>query len=119
MSFQLGEARRQIAESGLPVIDVMEGVEDFADTAARLSGIDLLISVDTSIVHLAGGMGLPVWMLSRFDACWRWLENRDDTPWYPEMRIFHQPILGNWAGAIGNAASLLQRFSNIYWREAA
>ncbi|WP_051625795.1 tetratricopeptide repeat protein [Kozakia baliensis] len=119
VSFQLGEARRQIAESGLPVIDVMEGVEDFADTAARLSGIDLLISVDTSIVHLAGGMGLPVWMLSRFDACWRWLENRDDTPWYPEMRIFHQPILGDWAGAIGNASSLLQRLSNIYWREAA
>ncbi len=73
-SFQLGPARAQLAASGLPVTDMMTDVTDFADTAMRLAGVDLLISVDTAIVHLAGAMGMPVWMLSRFDGCWRWLE---------------------------------------------
>ena len=71
-----------------PIADAMEGVEDFADTAARLAGIDLLISVDTSMVHLAGGLGMPVWMLSRFDGCWRWLERRNDTPGIPPCAFF-------------------------------
>jgi tetratricopeptide (TPR) repeat protein len=110
LSFQLGEARDQIAVSGGRVADAMEGVQDFADTAARLSAVDLLISVDTSMVHLAGGLGLPVWMMSRFDGCWRWLEGRSDTPWYPSMRIFRQPAPGDWPGLVtGLRAALVER----------
>ena len=63
---------------------------DWADTAGLISGLDLVIAVDTAVVHLAGALGKPVWMLNRFDSCWRWLMGRDDTPWYPTMRQFRQ-----------------------------
>jgi len=116
VSFQFGEARGQLAASKRPVVDAMDGVADFADTAARLVGIDLLISVDTSMVHLAGGLGVPVWMLSRFDGCWRWLESRNDTPWYPSMRIFRQPSPGDWPSVVaevGNGLRDIRRISEI------
>ncbi|GEN13701.1 hypothetical protein NCH01_01320 [Neoasaia chiangmaiensis] len=116
--FQLGAAREQIETSGLPVVDVTDGILDFADTAARLSGIDLLIAVDTSIVHLAGGLGMPVWMISRFDNCWRWMENRSDTPWYPGMRILRQSQPGDWDSVIEEARELLTQFSQIYHASA-
>jgi hypothetical protein len=86
----------------------MAGVTDFADTAARLGSVDLLISVDTSMAHLAGGLGMKVWMLSRFDGCWRWLEGRDDSPWYPTMRIFRQPSPGDWSSAVAEVAAALR-----------
>ncbi len=73
---------------------------DFFDTSRLIASLDLIISVDTSVAHLAGGMGLPVWMLSRFDGCWRWLQGRIDSPWYPTMRIFHQPSSGDWDSVI-------------------
>lgn len=101
VSFQLNGAQ-QITEAGLPIHDGTHGIRDFADTAARLLGIDLLVCVDTSIAHLAGGLGLPVWMMSRFDGCWRWLEHRSDTPWYPTMKIYRQPKPGDWAGLVMN-----------------
>jgi hypothetical protein len=107
VSFQFGEARRQLAACTRPIADAMEGVADFADTAARLSGVDLLISVDTAMIHLAGGLGMPVWMLSRFDGCWRWLERRNDTPWYPSMRIFRQPSPSDWSSVVAEAAAAL------------
>ncbi len=110
LGFQLGEARGQVAEWEGVVADAMEGVTDFADTASRLASVDLLISVDTSMAHLGGGMGLPVWMLSRHDGCWRWLEGRDDTPWYPTMRIFRQPSPGDWPGVVERVrAALIER----------
>ncbi|WP_158744540.1 tetratricopeptide repeat protein [Acidisphaera sp. L21] len=108
VSFQLGKAQQQIAGFGRPLIDGMVGVTDFVDTAARLAGTDLLISVDTSIVHLAGALGLPVWMLSRFDGCWRWLERREDSPWYPTMRIFRQSASGDWPGVVAQASDALR-----------
>jgi Tfp pilus assembly protein PilF len=69
---------------------------DFADTAALIMALDLVVSVDTSVAHLAGSLGKPVCILSRFDGCWRWLQGRDDTPWYPTARLFRQPIPGDW-----------------------
>ncbi|MCH4091287.1 tetratricopeptide repeat protein [Acetobacter sp.] len=110
VSFQMNGAQ-QIAESGLSIHDGTHGIRDFADTAARLLGIDLLICVDTSIAHLAGGLGLPVWMMSRFDGCWRWLEGRSDTPWYPTMKIFRQPRPGDWAGLISTLKEDLQAYT--------
>ncbi|MDR3516064.1 MAG: tetratricopeptide repeat protein [Azospirillaceae bacterium] len=82
---------------------------DFADTAVALSTLDLLISVDTSVVHLAGALAVPVWILSRFDGCWRWLEDRDDSPWYPSARLFRQPAPGDWTPVIARIGEALGR----------
>jgi len=83
------------------------GVSDWGDTAALVAGLDLVIAVDTAVAHLAGALGKPVWMLNRFDACWRWLLHRDDTPWYPSMRQFRQANRGDWAGVIARASQAL------------
>ena len=97
------------AASGL--IDVMEEVRDFADTAAIVAALDLVIAVDTSTLHLAAAMGKPVWLLNRFDTCWRWLRGRDDSPWYPALRQFRQPAPGDWDSAIAVVAAALQDVS--------
>ncbi|HEX4259777.1 MAG TPA: hypothetical protein VHY76_01630, partial [Acetobacteraceae bacterium] len=93
------------------VEDAMAGVRDFADTAAVVAGLELVIAVDTAVAHLAGGLGRPVWLLSRFDACWRWLERREDSPWYPTMRIFRQGRPGDWADVIARVAAALRHAS--------
>jgi len=78
-------------ESPLPMIDHTAQIHDFADTAALLMELDLVISVDTAVAHLAGALGRPVWTLLSFVADWRWGLNRGDAPWYPAMRLFRQP----------------------------
>jgi len=87
-----------------PMVDVMAEMTDFADTAALIVNLDLVISVDSAAAHLAGALGKPVWLLDRFDSCWRWLANRRDSPWYPSMRIYRQPALGHWDPAISEIA---------------
>ena len=90
----------EVVEAGLPkrmrVVDYTQELHDFADTAALVANLDLVISVDTSTAHLAGALNRPVWILNRFDTCWRWLLERRDTPWYPGARLFRQPALGDW-----------------------
>ncbi len=101
---QLYSLQRHEADMVLPeelgAIDLMEGVQDFADTAARLAGLDLIVSVDTAVAHLAATMGKPVWLLSRFRGCWRWLHDRADSPWYPSMRIVRQAKPNDWSSVI-------------------
>ncbi len=92
----------------LPLLDPMPLMRDFADTAGLVAALDLVISVDTSVAHLAGALGRPVWLLSRADPCWRWLHGRDDSPWYPTMRIFRQRAPGDWQGVIGRVLATLQ-----------
>ena len=87
--------------SVLPVMDWTGEIGDFADTAALVDALDLVISVDTSVAHLAGALGKPVWLLHRFDGSWQWLIDRDDSPWYPTMRIFRQPKPGDWNSVVG------------------
>jgi tetratricopeptide (TPR) repeat protein len=101
-SVQKGAAAPQLAESARRerVADYTELLHDFADTAALVASLDLLISVDTSTAHLAGALDKPVWILNRFDTCWRWLLERSDTPWYPSGRLFRQPALGDWGSVI-------------------
>lgn len=106
-SLQWGKARDEIASSGLALIDLMGEVSDFADTAALIAGLDLVVSVDTAVAHLAGALGKPVWLLSRFDGCWRWLTKREDSPWYPSMRLFRQEAPGSWAPVIARVRSAL------------
>jgi tetratricopeptide (TPR) repeat protein len=82
-------------------------LNDFSDTAALLELLDLVISVDTAVAHLAGAMGKPVWLLLPFNADWRWLLDRDDSPWYPTMRLFRQQSPGNWGEVIARIKSAL------------
>jgi hypothetical protein len=80
----------------LTMIDLTAELSDFADTAALMEALDLIITVDTSVAHLAGALGRPVWLLNRFNTDWRWLMDRDDSPWYPTMRIFRQTTPPHW-----------------------
>jgi hypothetical protein len=94
-----------------PLTDVTRDIGDFADTAALVANLDLVISVDTAVAHLAGALGRPVWLLNRFDTCWRWMRNRDDSAWYPLLRQFRQPTPGDWDGAISEAQKALRMFA--------
>ena len=98
VSLQKGPASAALAgsELGASVHDWTDELEDFADTAALVATLDLVIGVDTAVVHLAGALGKPVWLLNRFDTCWRWQRERDDSPWYPTLRQFRQPGPGDW-----------------------
>ncbi len=80
---------------------------DFSDTAAVIMNLDLVISVDTAVAHLAGAMGKPVWLLNRYDTCWRWLQVRGDTPWYSRLRQFRQPEPGAWGPVVAEVAAEL------------
>ena len=84
------------------IVDLSDHLTDFSDTAALMSCLDLVISVDTSVVHLAGALGAPVWTLLPFNPDWRWLLNRDDSPWYSSMKLFRQPKRGDWASVVDN-----------------
>ncbi len=97
---------------GEALVDPMGAVRDFADTAAVVAGLDLVVTVDTAVAHLAGALGRPVWLLDRFDHCWRWLRGRTDSPWYPQLTIFRQPRPGDWTVPIAQAAAALAAFSN-------
>jgi Flp pilus assembly protein TadD len=92
ISLQLGDgvAEARTPPDGMILHDWTGDLEDFADTAALVAALDLVISIDTSVAHLAGAPGKPVWLLSLYDHCWRWLIGRADSPWYPTMRIFQQ-----------------------------
>jgi hypothetical protein len=91
------------------LLDYTGALGDFADTAAFIENLDLLVSVDTSTAHLAGALGKPVWILNRFDTCWRWLLDRDDTPWYPTATLYRQPSPGDWDSVIERVRSDLVR----------
>lgn len=112
-SLQKGPAARQLQhdDSHLDVIDYTEELDDFADTAALVANLDLVISVDTSTAHLAGALDKPVWILNRFDTCWRWMLERTDTPWYAQAKLFRQPALGDWDSVIRNVRDALVELS--------
>ncbi len=90
------------------VIDLSACLEDFADTAATIQELDLVISIDTAVAHLAGALGKPVWTLLPFAPDWRWMLEREDTPWYPTMRLFRQLAPGDWASVIKRVAGELR-----------
>jgi tetratricopeptide (TPR) repeat protein len=88
--------------------DIGSQVNDFADTAAAMRSLDLIISIDTSVAHLAGALGLPVWVLLPVNADWRWLLARNDSPWYPTMRLFRQETPGSWTGVVRDVCNALR-----------
>jgi ADP-heptose:LPS heptosyltransferase len=109
-SLQFGPAAAQVDEYRDRMIDLTPAIKDFADTAALIARMDLIISVDTAVAHLAGALAKPVWTLLPFASDWRWFLDRDDSPWYPTMRLFRQLRGGDWESVIehvcGELASL-------------
>jgi ADP-heptose:LPS heptosyltransferase len=97
-SLQKGKAAGQCANvrPGMELIDLTGGLNDFADTAAMVSHLDLVIAVDTAVAHLAGALGKQVWTLIPSGPDWRWMLDREDSPWYPTMRLFRQSKAGDW-----------------------
>jgi tetratricopeptide (TPR) repeat protein len=100
-------ARRKAAA----VEDLSPALKDFDDTAGAIAALDLVITVDTSVAHLAGGLGRPVWVLLPWVTDWRWMFAREDNPWYPTMRLFRQRRRGEWGDVIANIAEALKTFS--------
>ncbi len=96
--------------NGPALVDFTELLHDFADTAALVEQLDMVISVDTSTAHLAGALGKPVWILNRFDSCWRWLLDRTDSPWYPTVKLYRQARAGQWDDVVERVKADLTRF---------
>jgi Flp pilus assembly protein TadD len=99
-------------ETPVPMTDWTAELSDFAATAALVAELDLVIGVDTSVVHLAGALGRPVWLLNRFDTCWRWMTDRTDSPWYPTLHQLRQKTLGDWESVVQELVERLELLQN-------
>ncbi len=108
LSLQKGEPAQQLQASHHAIDDWMDDCTDFLDTATLIHNLDLVISVDTAVAHLAGALGKPVWLLNRFESEWRWMHHRSDSPWYPSLRQFRQTEAGNWAPVIASVRAALR-----------
>jgi ADP-heptose:LPS heptosyltransferase len=111
-SLQVGEragdlARLAGAQARDKVVDLAPELKSYTDTAAVLAHLDLVVSVDTSVVHLAGAMGRPAWVLLPHAQDWRWLRDFDDSPWYPSLRLFRQQKPQAWDGVLTRVAAAL------------
>ena len=102
-SLQIGSGCEQLAECSddISITDLTSDIQDFSDTAAFVANLDLVICVDTAVAHLAGALGKQVWLMLPYVAEWRWLSEREDSPWYPTMRLFRQPSPGDWKMVVG------------------
>jgi Tfp pilus assembly protein PilF len=112
ISLQKGDGENQIAAAGFPVEtlkDLDAGPDAFLDTAAVMMNLDLIVTSDTSIAHLAGALGCPVWVVLRRVPDWRWMIDRTDSPWYPTMRLFRQTVDGEWTSVFAAIAEALPR----------
>jgi hypothetical protein len=109
VSLQLGPASAQARHPplGLTLLDFTSELRDFADTAALIANLDLVIAVDTAVVHLAGALAKPAWVMIPRSPDWRWLLDRDDSPWYPTLRLFRQKTSGDWPEVIQRVSDAL------------
>jgi tetratricopeptide (TPR) repeat protein len=113
-SFQKGPQADDLKPlpAGTPIVDLSPHTADFYETAGAVAHLDLMLTTDTAVAHLAGGMGKPVWLLLNRVPHWLWLEGRSDCPWYPTMRLFRQGCWGDWNGAFDQAAAALIELLN-------
>lgn len=111
-SLQKGIPQVEIAALGWQtnLVDLHDRLTDMADTAAAIAQLDLVITVDTSVAHLAGALGKPVWLLLSRVPDWRWMHSRHDSPWYPSMRLFRQPSPGDWPAVMTDVIAALANF---------
>jgi len=109
-SIQKGPTEGQAANppAGMRLVNLSPGIKDFTDTAAIAANLDVVLCVDTSVAHLCGALGRPTWVLLPFAPDWRWLLGRDDTPWYPTLRLFRQSRPGDWDGVLGRVEAALR-----------
>ncbi|MSM40288.1 MAG: tetratricopeptide repeat protein [Geobacter sp.] len=110
LQVDLGREDARAAADRLPLVDLADRIHDFADTAALMANLDLVISIDTSVAHLAGALGIVTWTLLPHAADWRWLLEREDSPWYPTMRLFRQRYAGEWNEVIRRVKDTLLAF---------
>lgn len=115
LDIELISLQKEIGEKDRPVLESMpqlrrlgEELADFGDTASLIENLDLVISVDTAVAHLAGALGKPVWIMLRHTGEWRWLLDRCDSPWYPSARLFRQGVRGDWDGVINDIIKQLK-----------
>jgi hypothetical protein len=95
-------------EPAASITDWTSELNDFADTAGLIQNLDLVVTVDTSVAHLAAAMGKPTWLLLAWVPDWRWMLGRGDSPWYPTLRLFRQPSIGDWETPINQVAEALK-----------
>jgi Flp pilus assembly protein TadD len=114
-SLQKGRAASQVAAppAAMKLVDLTDGLADFSDTAALVASLDLVITVDTAVAHVAGALGIPAWVLIAAEHDWRWMQRRADTPWYPSLRLFRQSALGQWPEVIERVAQALADHGRI------
>lgn len=113
-SLQKGDAASQArgGRTPFPIVDLTDELESFEDTAALIEALDLMVAVDTAVGHLAGALAKPTWSMLRYDCCWRWLQDRTDSPWYPHARLYRQPRRFDWesvAAAVARDLAVLAR----------
>jgi hypothetical protein len=119
-SLQMGEARRDLDEvEGMrdSVRDLSAELQNFADTAAVVDALDVIVTVDTAVAHLAGALGKPVLMLLSTPADWRWLRDRDTSPWYPTVRLFRQQNPGEWKEPVSAAVAAIRQLRERTFRD--
>ena len=111
VSLQTGPRARELAaaDAAGAVPDLGAGLRDFSDSAAALAALDLIVSVDTAIVHLAGALARPGYVVLPYSPDWRWLRGRDDSPWYPSLRLFRQTAPGDWPSALARVRAAILR----------
>jgi tetratricopeptide (TPR) repeat protein len=118
-SLQIGPASAELASFAGSIEDLSRELIDFSDTAAALQHLDLIVSVDTSVAHLAGAMARPTWLLLPKGCDFRWMEGRTDSPWYPTMRLFRQTRRGDWGEVIARVSEELRRLVHLSERQEA
>jgi hypothetical protein len=111
INLQLGAGREELQAVQTPILDWGDEQTDYAETAALMAELDLIITVDTSIAHAAGALGRPVWIMLQYIADFRWLLNRADSPWYPTARLFRQPQPGDWTALVSGLRAALADFA--------
>lgn len=114
ISLQMGDHTDEIHDlpEDVSIFNPMTDVKDMDDTAGIIKNLDLVISVDTSVIHLAGGLGAKAILLDRYDNCWRWISNKKYSPWYPKIRIVRQTHPRIWSDVVKETTSLLQKMAN-------
>jgi Flp pilus assembly protein TadD len=116
VNLQKGREAGQIGETRFALVDFMDGCTDMLETGALVEQLDLVICVDTAVMHLAGALGKPLWLLNRFETEWRWMLDREHSPWYPTMRIFRQRRPDDWDEVMARVSSALSLQFGTGWQ---
>jgi ADP-heptose:LPS heptosyltransferase len=117
-SLQTGEQRQELAEQSpeVPIHDLSSYLHDWGDAALLLDELDLVLTVDTAMAHLAGALGKPAWVLLREGPAWCWGDEGEQTPWYPTLRLFRQARAGGWAELMARVTQALAVWRETVWR---